>query len=115
MDRVTTRTDPLSRQESFGTQQPYDLWFDNQVVFQEFDLMLADATRIHYVRTSSGTGATDAVFEHTTTPTEFNGSTVVYNGAGWDLRLKNGMTYVFGIEAPLQSIRDNLGRTVTYT
>ena len=37
------------------------LWSANQ--YQEVDLILPDGSRVHYVRTSPGTGWTDAVFE----------------------------------------------------
>ena len=43
------------------------LWSANQ--YQEVDLILPDGKRIHYVRTSGGTGFVDAVFEHTSSPT----------------------------------------------
>ena len=89
------------------------LWSANQ--WTEVDLILPDGKRIHYVRTSSGTSWTDAVFEHTATPTAFYKSTIVWNGHGWDLTLKDGTIYMFGGEAPLQSIRDRFGNTVTLT
>jgi RHS repeat-associated protein len=102
-----------------GTIHPYAifLWSANQ--YQEADLTLPDGGRIHYVRTSSGTGFTDAVFTHqpgattTATPTEFYKSTLAWNGNGWDLRLKDGTVYVFGDVAPLQAIRDRNGNTLT--
>ena len=62
-----------------------------------------------------GTGFTDAAFAHTTTPTAFYQSTVVWNGGGWDLRLRDGTVYEFGMEAPLQAIRDRFGNTVRLT
>jgi RHS repeat-associated protein len=55
------------------------------------------------------------VFRADPTPTEFNGSVLVWNGNGWDARLRDGTTYVFGDEAPLQAIRDRFGNTVTIT
>ena len=39
----------------------------------------------------------------------------MWNGNGWDLTLKDGTVYVFGDNAPLQSIRDRFGNTVTLT
>ncbi|HET9261882.1 MAG TPA: RHS repeat domain-containing protein [Vicinamibacterales bacterium] len=38
---------------------------------------------------------------------------LAWNGAGWDLRLKDGTVYVFGDSAPLQAIRDRHGNTIT--
>jgi YD repeat-containing protein len=98
-----------------GSTHPYAmfLWSANQ--YQEADLILPDGDRIHYTRTSSGTGFADAVFENTTSPTEFYKSTIVWNGQGWNLTRKDGMVYVFGENAPLQSFRDRFGNTVTLT
>jgi RHS repeat-associated protein len=98
-----------------GSTHPYAmfLWSANQ--YQETDLILPDGDRIHYARISSGTGFTDAVFENTTSPTEWYKSTIVWNGQGWNLTRKDGMVYVFGENAPLQSFRDRFGNTVTLT
>jgi YD repeat-containing protein len=115
LKRTYRTNDDGVRPFGVGTQHPYDMWFDNQVAFQEADLILPDATRIHYVRTSPGSGLTGAVYQHTTTPTAFYGSTVTYTGTGWELKMKDGTVYIFDIEAPLQSIRDRFGNTVTIT
>ena len=40
---------------------------------------------------------------------------VVWNGLGWDLTLKDGTTYVFGENAPLQAVRDRYGNGLTLT
>jgi YD repeat-containing protein len=98
-----------------GSTHPYAifLWSANQ--YQEADLILPDGDRIHYARISSGTGFTDAVFENTTSPTEFYKSTIVWNGQGWNVTRKDGTVYVFGENAPLQSFRDRFGNTVTLT
>lgn len=110
----TYRTgDNGSRAFGIGSTHPYAmfLWSANQ--YTEVDLVLPDGRMIHYVRTSAGTGFADAEFEHTATPTAFYKSTIVWNGNGWDLRLPDGTVYVFGDTAPLQSIRDRFGNTVT--
>lgn len=67
------------------------------------------------MRTSGGTGFTDAVFEHTASPTRFYKSTIVWNGNGWNLTLKDGTVYIFGNEAPLQAIRDRYGNEIDIT
>ena len=67
------------------------------------------------MRTSAGNDIPGAVFEHTASPTAFYTSTIVWNGNGWDLTLNDGTVYVFGNEAPLQSIRDRFGNRVTLT
>ena len=81
------------------------------------DLVLPEGAMIHYVRTSPGTGFTDAVFTASTTPTAFYQSTIAWRpeNDGWNLTLKDGTTYVFGENAPLQAIRDRYGNQVSIT
>jgi RHS repeat-associated protein len=106
-----------------GMTNSYDMRLFSQNNYQSTELILPDGMDIHYVRTSSGTGWTDAVYQAQSTPTEFYGSTIVWdpsNGydtgvAGWDLRLRNGVTYFFAEEQAygLSSIRDRFGNLVT--
>lgn len=102
---------------SFGVNGmlSYDMRLWSNDNFKKADLILPTGGRVHYVRTSPGTGYADAIYEATGTPGEFLGSTMVWNGNGWDLRLKDGTTYVFGNVAPLQAIRDRFGNQVTLT
>ncbi len=116
----TYRTrDPDIRPFGRGTTHPYAMFLWSALQYQEADLILPDGGRIHYVRTSAGTGWVDAVFEHketattSATPTSFYKSELRWNGNGWDLRLKDGTVYVFGENAPLQAIRDRYGNTIT--
>ncbi|HET6482782.1 MAG TPA: RHS repeat-associated core domain-containing protein, partial [Actinoplanes sp.] len=87
--------------------------------FVECWLLTPDGGRIRFHRTSAGgTGAYDylnAVFTADATPSQFNGATLAWTGDGWDLTLRDGTTYVFGNEAPLQAVRDKFGNTVTLT
>jgi len=116
---VLTRTyrsaDNGQRPFGIGATHPYAIFLWSASQYTEADLILPDGKRIHYVRTSGGTGYADAVFEHTSSPTAFHSSKIVWNGNGWDLTLKDGTVYVFGDSAPLQRIRDRFGNTVTLT
>jgi RHS repeat-associated protein len=109
-----------------GTTHPYAMFLWSAHQYTEADLILPDGGRIHYVRTSAGTGWADAVFEHverlnpppgesatSATPTDFYRSIMRWNGNGWDVTLKDGTVYVFGENAPLQEIRDQFGNTIT--
>jgi len=113
LTRTYRQRDPVSRPFGIGATHPYDmhLWSANQ--YQEADLILPDGARIHYVRTSPGTGFVDAVFQNNTTPGPFYQSTMSWNGNGWNLVRKDGTVYVFGDTAPLQAIRDRNGNTIT--
>ena len=107
--------DNASRSFGVGSSDQYDmfLWSNNN--FQDADLVLPDGSRIHYVRTSPGTGYQDAVYEHTATPTIFYKSILKWVGTSWDLTLTDGTVYNFGEVAPLQSIRDRYGNTISIT
>jgi RHS repeat-associated protein len=93
----------------------------SQSNYTQADLVLPDGAKIHYVRTSAGTGFTDAVYVHqetqttSATPTIFYKSVLSWNGQGWNLTLKEGTVYVFGDVAPLQAIRDRYGNQITVT
>jgi RHS repeat-associated protein len=115
LTRTYRQNDNAVRPFGIGTQHPYDMWFDNQVSFQQVDLILPDGRAIHYVRTSPGIGLDDAVYEHTTTPTIFYGSKIVYGLFKWHLTLKDGTVFTFPVESPLESIRDRFGNTITIT
>jgi RHS repeat-associated protein len=108
--------DPESRAFGVGSTHPYDmfLWSNNN--YNEVDLILADGSRIHYVRVSPGTAYWDAVYEHTSSPSKFYKSQIYWNGSGgWDLRLTDGTIFVFPEYSPLQAIRDRYGNQITVT
>jgi len=62
------------------------------------------------------------VYRHTATPTAFQGSELRWNGAGWDLRLRDGAVYQFPIsdgatrsqQAALTQVRDRQGNTLAF-
>lgn len=83
--------------------------------FQQFDLVQPDGSKIHYHRTSPGKDYAGAVFAADPTPTRYDGSTVAWNGDGWDVNLRDGTVLVLGDEAPVQQIRDKYGNTTTIT
>jgi RHS repeat-associated protein len=107
--RTYRQADTNNRGWGAGWSHPYFsyLWSANQ--YQEVDLILPDGGRVHYVRTSPGTGWADAVFEHTGTPSAFYQSHIVWNGNGWDLTLKDGTKLVFLENGPLVLIVDRYG------
>lgn len=98
-----------------GTTSLYDMRLWSESNYTEADLILPDGGKVHYVRTSSGTGFKDAVYETTNKPGAFFSSTIKWDeeAPGWDLTLTNGITFVFGELAPLQAIRDQYGNTLT--
>jgi len=121
----TYRTrDFQSRAFGVGSSVPYDMFIvGDRFPYTYADVVQADGSRIHYSRTSSGTGYVDAVYEHVGSPSRFYKSTVRWNGNGWDLKLVDGTKYVFpnsdtagrAEEAALLKIIDRFGHTVTIT
>jgi len=126
-DLVLPDTIPLSIERTYrpgdsnsysfgtGTASLFDmrLWSENN--YKEADLILPDGSTAHYVRTSSGTSYEDSVYRSTNTPSAFYESVLEWNPEipGYELRLTNGISFLFGEVAPLQAIRDRFGNTLT--
>jgi RHS repeat-associated protein len=88
------------------------LWSANQ--YQEVDLITPAGGRIHYIRVSPGTGFADAVFTTTAAPGPYFNSSIFWNGTSWTLLRQDGMTYVFGENAPVQYMQDRYGNRVSF-
>src|SRR5262249_50918662 len=110
LTRIYNSGDNLARPFGRGMSHPYALFLWSAHQYTEADLVLPSGGKIHYVRTSSGTGYSDAVFMHketattSATPTPFYKSVLAWNGHGWNLTFTDGTMFVFGENAPLQSI-----------
>lgn len=105
--------DSWSRTFGLGTGIDYDMILSASPDYSGGDLVFAGGGRVHFTRINSGNGATDGVFEAQNTPTEFFGSRLTWNGNGWDLKMQDDRTYVFGNDGPLAAIRDRFGNEVT--
>jgi RHS repeat-associated protein len=116
LQRTYRPADTASRAFGIGTTHDYEMFLWSVNNYQELDLVLADGARIHYTRISSGTGFTDAVYEHTGTPSAFYKSRITWAGSStWELKLKDGTVYVFPEYQPLSAIRDPKGNQITIT
>ncbi|MFF4594178.1 RHS repeat-associated core domain-containing protein [Amycolatopsis sp. NPDC001319] len=115
--RTYQQADSAPRTFGVGSSFDYNTYLYSAQQWIDGQLILPDGGRVRYHRiTPGGTGPTDyvdAVFAADPTPTKFNGSIMAWNGNGFDVRLRDGTTYVFGEEAPLQAIRDRYGNTIT--
>src|SRR5215213_9945189 len=118
LTRTYRQRDTISRAFGIGSTHPYDMFLVGDTfpyTYQE--VILPDGGRIRLNRISPGTSWTDAVYEHTSSPTIFYKSRLSWNGNGWDLKLKNGTTYVFpeafnvarAAQGGLIGIRDRYG------
>jgi YD repeat-containing protein len=117
--RSYQQSDTAERTFGVGSNFDYNMYLYAQQQWVDGQLILPDGGRVRYHRiTPGGTGPYDyltAVFAADPTPTQFSGSIMAWNGNGFDVRLRDGTTYVFGEEAPLQAIRDKFGNTITIT
>jgi RHS repeat-associated protein len=107
---------------SFGvnTNLSYQMYLTGDNATHTYaDLMLADGARVRFTRISPGTGYTDAVMEHTATPTRFHKARLTWNPAhGWEIAFRDGAVWEFIAGNPgslLTAIRDRAGNRLTIT
>jgi RHS repeat-associated protein len=100
--RTYTANDSASRSLGVGAMQDYDMFLvgdSTSYTYQE--LCLPDGSRIHFYRTSSGTGYSNAVYAHTSTNSKWYGATITFNGGAvfaatnWILTTRDGTSYYF--------------------
>jgi RHS repeat-associated protein len=91
--------------------------------FSDAELVLPDGGQVYCARTSTCTQQgctdyTDATFTCTQGPLgPYYGATISYDSGlpGWDMTLKDHSIYRFGLGAPMQSVTDRNGNSVTLT
>ena len=121
----TYRTlDPIVRSFGIGATHQFDVFLVGTTFpYTYIDLVLSNGSRVHFPRISSGTGFSDAVYEHTSSPTSFFKARIAWNGDGWNLDLKDGSRMVFreGFQATRPSqgavtrIQDRYGNAIVLT
>ncbi len=118
LQRTYRQSDSNSYSFGIGTTNYYDMRLWSGTGADEANLILPNGERIHFARTSPGTGYSDGIYKSTSTPGTFYALTLTYNpsggGAYWNLNLTNGMTFVFGVGRLLE-IRDPHGNRLAIT
>ncbi|HEX4419064.1 MAG TPA: RHS repeat-associated core domain-containing protein [Kofleriaceae bacterium] len=96
-----------------GMTHDYDVFLYSQNQWQEVDVILPNGTRIHYVRTSPGTGYTNAVFQ-SSAPGRWHNTVIARNEAraGWDLTFRDGTRWFFPQFQPITEIADRNGNVL---
>lgn len=114
LTRTYRSQDTSQRTFGVGWASPYDTILHSQQQFQEVDVILPSGGRAHFVRISSGTSYTDAVFE-STAPGIWYKSRIYRNNdrAGWDLIFHDGTKWFFPQYQPVKEMVDNNGNTTT--
>jgi RHS repeat-associated protein len=122
--RTYRPNDGASRAFGVGATHDYDIFLIGDIFpYTYLDLIMPDGGRIHYPRVSTGTNFTDAVYQCNSRPGPFFASTIIWNGSGWTLTLRDGMVYKFpdgfgstrGQQGALLSVTDRNGNVLTVT
>ena len=110
VERTYDSADKNRRAFGIGMSHGYDAFLFSQNQYQEVDLVLPNGTRVHYARTSPGTGFHDAVFT-STAPGPWANSIVARNDdrVGWDLVFRDGRKWFFFQFQPLSEMTDANG------
>ena len=112
--RTYNSADKNQRAFGIGMTHAYDVFLFSQNLYQEFDLILPNGTRVHYFRTSSGTDAASAILQ-SSAPGPWQSSLITYNPtrSGWDLSFRDGRHWLFSLQwpQPLLEMSDANGNT----
>jgi len=123
--RVYRSHDYASRAFGTGSSLSYDIFLVGQTSpWTSVDLILPNGGKVHYLRTSAGTGYSDAVYTASVRGTKYDGSTISYTGSGscyWKLKFKDGASMCFpesmnstnARAAAATSMTDRFGNTIT--
>ncbi|MEU0957160.1 RHS repeat-associated core domain-containing protein [Streptomyces niveus] len=115
LTRTYWQGDPHPRAFGIGRDLSYNVFLNSKRPWQEVDLYLPGGSKVHFTRTSPGSGWNDAVFEPEDTPSDFQGAKIT-NGTGqWDLTFRDGTVWEFPQYGPLREIRDRHGNTLKLT
>ncbi|MER7901149.1 RHS repeat-associated core domain-containing protein [Streptomyces sp. NPDC096046] len=110
--RTYWQGDTRPRAFGIGRDLSYNMYLHSKRLYTEVDLYLPGGKKVHFVRTSPGSGYADAVFEPEGTPTALNGAKISQESSSWHLRLRDGTDYVFPWYGPLREIRDRHGNAL---
>ncbi len=94
--------DDRSRPFGIGATDSFDIFLvgDSQT-FSWIELILAGGERVHFARTSLGTGFANAEYRAASSlGGQFSLSSLAWNGNGWDLVTRDGWTYKFPSSGP---------------
>lgn len=93
--------DKWSRAFGIGASHSLDIFLIGDAPRLSYiELILESGSRIHYDRVSPGTGHVNAHYEtDDQSNSPFVGSSIAWNGNGWDLKRRDGWTFVFPASA----------------
>lgn len=124
LTRVYRQSDNTVRAFGVGTNDRYDIFTIGDIYPWTYqDLILPDGGRIHFPRTSPGTGYIDAVYTHTSSPSAYYGAAISWTGSNWVLKMKDGRKMYFAEctgcssarKAAMTAFDDRLGNHLSLT
>ena len=123
LNRTYLSNDHTSRQFGVGAMHDGEWWIrgDSDPGVPWGELILADRGRIRFTRISPGNTQAGAVLRHDTTPTEFNGALLSWNGSLWEMRFRDGALAFFLDCQRQQDVcsvverRDSAGHSIAFT
>lgn len=120
--RTYRQNDVISRDFGIGTNHNYAMFLSNTTgaaTPPAVDLVLPDGARLRFQKVAGGTSLSDAVYQHSSTPTQWQNATLRINVAvdRWQVTLADKTVYEFSDHAPnvLVGVRDRYGKAVTIT
>lgn len=119
--RAYLSRDRVARQLGIGTTHNADWYlYGDPADLKRIDVIMEDGSRVRFDRTSWGRTYANAMFEHTSSATEFYGARLGWTGQNWALRYWGGELAIFqasdtpGIPCVLISTRDDQGKIVRF-
>ncbi len=83
------------KQFGIGTTHTGEQYLAGDERFQRVSLIQANGSRIEFARTSPGTSFVNAMFKHSSSPSEWQGARLGWTGGPWALRQTDGSLSVF--------------------
>ncbi|MFD7658351.1 RHS repeat-associated core domain-containing protein [Actinosynnema sp. NPDC059797] len=114
LTRLYWQGDGKVREFGLNSGADFNMFLASERQYQEVDLYTPGGGRAHYVRTSPGTGYSDAVFGAVGSPGRFTGSTIAQSNGDWVLTLRDGTKYFFPWYARPRAMQDRNGNQVTF-
>lgn len=86
----------VSREFGIGTSHNGALFLEGDPKrFQWIQLVMPDGTRVRFERTSAGTSYYNAMYEHRSSPSDWQGARLGWTGIGWALKKRDGSLLMF--------------------
>jgi RHS repeat-associated protein len=117
LSRTYRSLDLNKRSFGLGFELSYHIFQYSANQYQVTSVILPNSTTVNYTRTTPGTAINTAVFA-TSAPGEFAGSSIQWSevfNSGWDLFFRAGRLWHFGLNAPIQFMRDRAGNELQFT